>query len=33
MFGWIQRLVPKSGDFFALFEAHAATLASDVDAL
>lgn len=33
MFGWIQRLVPKSGDFFALFEAHAATLVSAADAL
>lgn len=33
MFGWIQRLLPKSGDFFALFEAHAATLVSAVDAL
>jgi hypothetical protein len=33
MFGWIQRLLPKQGDFFALFEAHAATLVSAADAL
>ena len=33
MFGWIQRLLPKRGDFFALFEAHAATLVSAADAL
>lgn len=33
MFGWIQRLLPKSGDFFILFEAHAATLVSAADAL
>ena len=33
MFGWIQRLLPKQGDFFAMFEAHAATLVSAADAL
>jgi uncharacterized protein Yka (UPF0111/DUF47 family) len=33
MFGWIQRLLPKQGDFFALFEAHAATLVAAADAL
>lgn len=33
MFGWIQRLLPKQGDFFTLFEAHAATLVSAADAL
>jgi uncharacterized protein Yka (UPF0111/DUF47 family) len=26
MFGWFQRLLPQKGDFFAMFEAHAATL-------
>ena len=26
MFAWFQRLLPKRGDFFGLFEAHAATL-------
>jgi uncharacterized protein Yka (UPF0111/DUF47 family) len=25
MFGWFQRLLPKTGDFFGMFEAHAAT--------
>jgi uncharacterized protein Yka (UPF0111/DUF47 family) len=33
MFGWFQRLLPQRGDFFALFEAHAATLVSAADAL
>lgn len=33
MFGWIQRLLPRQGDFFALFEAHSATLVSAADAL
>lgn len=33
MFGWIQRLLPQQGDFFALFEAHAATLVAAADAL
>jgi uncharacterized protein Yka (UPF0111/DUF47 family) len=26
MFAWFQRLLPRKGDFFGLFEAHAATL-------
>jgi hypothetical protein len=26
MFGWFQRLLPKTGDFFGMFEAHSATL-------
>lgn len=26
MFGWFQRLLPRKGDFFGMFEAHAATL-------
>lgn len=26
MFGWFQRLLPRKGDYFAMFEAHAATL-------
>ena len=26
MFGWFQRLLPQRGDFFGMFEAHAATL-------
>src|SRR5688572_20165710 len=26
MFNWFQRLLPQRGDFFGLFEAHAATL-------
>jgi len=26
MFGWFQRLLPRKTDFFAMFEAHAATL-------
>ena len=33
MFGWIQRLLPKQGDFFAMFEAHAATLVAASDSL
>ncbi len=33
MFGWFQRLLPRTGDFFGLFEAHAATLMSAADAL
>jgi predicted phosphate transport protein (TIGR00153 family) len=33
MFGWFQRLLPERGDFFALFEAHAATLVAAADAL
>src|SRR4051812_47218491 len=26
MFGWFQRLLPRTGDFFGMFEAHVATL-------
>lgn len=26
MFGWFQRLLPKSGDFFSMFERHAAAM-------
>ena len=26
MFGWFQRLLPQTGDFFGMFEAHSATL-------
>jgi uncharacterized protein Yka (UPF0111/DUF47 family) len=26
MFGWFQRLLPRTGDFFGMFEAHSATL-------
>jgi hypothetical protein len=33
MFGWFQRLLPKTGDFFDLFEAHALTIAAAADAL
>ena len=33
MFAWFQRLLPKTGDFFGMFEAHAATLMSAADAL
>jgi uncharacterized protein Yka (UPF0111/DUF47 family) len=33
MFGWFQRLLPKSGDFFALFERHAATMVGAAEAL
>jgi uncharacterized protein Yka (UPF0111/DUF47 family) len=33
MFGWFQRLLPQEGDFFGLFEAHAATLVGAADAL
>jgi len=33
MFGWFQRLLPQRGDFFASFEAHAATLVAAADAL
>jgi uncharacterized protein Yka (UPF0111/DUF47 family) len=33
MFAWFQRLLPKRGDFFGLFEAHAATLAGAAQAL
>lgn len=33
MFGWIQKLLPQQGNFFNLFEQHAATLVAGADAL
>jgi uncharacterized protein len=33
MFNWFQRLLPRTGDFFGMFEAHAATLVAAADAL
>jgi uncharacterized protein Yka (UPF0111/DUF47 family) len=33
MFAWFQRLLPQRGDFFGMFEAHAATLVDAADAL
>jgi uncharacterized protein Yka (UPF0111/DUF47 family) len=33
MFGWFQRLLPRKGDFFGMFEAHSATLVAAADAL
>jgi predicted phosphate transport protein (TIGR00153 family) len=33
MFNWFQRLLPQTGDFFGLFEAHAATIKAAADAL
>lgn len=33
MFAWFQRLLPERGDFFGMFEAHAATLVGAADAL
>lgn len=33
MFAWFQRLLPKQGNFFDLFEAHATTLAAGSEAL
>lgn len=33
MFGWFQRLLPKSGNFFDMFEAHAVTVVAAADAL
>ena len=33
MFAWFQRLLPRQGNFFDLFEAHAATLAAGSEAL
>ena len=33
MFGWFQRLLPQKGDFFGMFEAHAATLVGAAEAL
>ena len=32
MLGWFQRLLPKTGDFFELFEAHATSLVAAADA-
>ena len=33
MFNWFQRLLPRTGDFFGMFEAHAATLVAAADEL
>jgi hypothetical protein len=33
MFNWFQSLLPKTGDFFGMFERHAATLVAAADAL
>ena len=33
MFTWFQRLLPHQGDFFGMFEAHAATLVAAADAM
>ena len=33
MFAWFQRLLPQRGDFFGMFEAHAATLVGAADVL
>ena len=33
MFSWFQRLLPQRGDFFGMFEAHAATLVGAAQAL
>src|SRR3954471_19697440 len=33
MFAWFQRLLPRTGDFFGMFEAHAATLIGAAEAL
>jgi predicted phosphate transport protein (TIGR00153 family) len=33
MFNWFQRLLPRTSDFFAMFEAHAATLVAAAKAL
>jgi uncharacterized protein Yka (UPF0111/DUF47 family) len=33
MFAWFQRLLPRKGDFFGMFEAHAATLVEAAEAL
>src|SRR3982750_1877719 len=33
MFAWFQRLLPQKGDFFGMFEAHAATLVAAAEAL
>ena len=33
MFGWFQRLLPHSSDFFVLFERHAVAVVGAADAL
>src|SRR6476659_1381187 len=33
MFAWFQTLLPRKGDFFGMFEAHAATLVKAAEAL
>src|SRR5437764_8682744 len=33
MFAWFQRVLPRTGDFFGMFEAHAATLVGAARAL
>lgn len=33
MFAWFQRLLPRQGNFFDMFEAHAATLSASAEAL
>jgi uncharacterized protein len=33
MFAWFQRLLPRTGDFFGMFEAHVANLVGAADAL
>jgi predicted phosphate transport protein (TIGR00153 family) len=33
MFAWFQRLLPKTGNFFEMFEAHAVTVVAGADAL
>jgi predicted phosphate transport protein (TIGR00153 family) len=33
MFNWFQRLLPRKGDFFGMFEAHAATLVAAASAM
>jgi predicted phosphate transport protein (TIGR00153 family) len=33
MFNWFQRVLPRTGDFFGMFEAHAATLVAAAEAL
>ena len=33
MFNWFQRLLPRTGDFFGMFEAHAVTLVGAAEAL
>ena len=33
MFNWFQRLLPRTGDFFGMFEAHAATIVGAAGAM